>query len=79
VQGNEKIDLAGIDAISGTPNNDAFNYLGTGAFTNHAGELRYDVIGGNAHVFADLDGNGVADFEIIVNNVTTLVVTDFNF
>ena len=47
------------------------------AFTNVAGELRYDVTGGNAHIFADLDGNGVADMEIVVNNVTTLAGTDF--
>ena len=33
--------------------------------------------GGNAHVFADLDGNGVADMEIVVNNVTTLTRADF--
>jgi Ca2+-binding RTX toxin-like protein len=79
VQGNEKIDLSGIDANSGTSNNDAFQFLGTSAFTNHPGELRYDITGGNAHVFADLDGNGIADFEIIVNNVTTLAVTDFDF
>jgi hypothetical protein len=41
--------------------------------------VRYDVTGGSAHVFADLDGNGIADMEIIVNNVTLLAGTDFTF
>ena len=33
--------------------------------------------GGHAHVFADLDGNGVADMEIIVSNITILAGADF--
>jgi hypothetical protein len=37
------------------------------------------VTGGSAHVFADLDGNGIADMEIIVNNVATLTGSDFVF
>jgi Ca2+-binding RTX toxin-like protein len=77
VQGAERIDLSAIDSIPGTGNNDAFTFLGTGAFTNNAGQLRYDVTGGHAHIFADLDGNGVADMEIILSNVTTLVGSDF--
>jgi Ca2+-binding RTX toxin-like protein len=78
-RGGDRIDLSHLDANPATADHDAFNFLGTGAFTNHAGELRYDVIGGNAHIFADLDGNGVADFEIVVNNVTALTANDFNF
>ena len=35
----DKIDVSGIDAIAGG-GNDAFTFLGSGAFTNHAGELR---------------------------------------
>ena len=35
--------------------------------------------GGNAHIFADIDGNGVADMEIILTNIATLAATDFNF
>jgi Ca2+-binding RTX toxin-like protein len=77
VRGSDRIDLSPIDANPGTGSNDAFNFIGTAAFSHTAGELRYDVTGGSAHIFADLDGNGVADFEIVVNNVTTLAGTDF--
>ncbi|MEA3015116.1 MAG: serralysin [Sphingomonadales bacterium] len=79
LRGTDKIDLSAIDANPATGADDAFAFIGTTAFHNAAGEVRYDVTGGNAHVFADLDGNGVADMEIIVNNVTILAGTDFTF
>jgi serralysin len=79
LRGTDKIDLSAIDAVPATGADDPFGFIGTGAFTNVAGQVRYDVTGGNAHVFADLDGNGVADMEIIVNNVTVLAGTDFTF
>ena len=78
VRGSDKIALAGIDAVSGTSKNDPFVFIGTGAFTG-AGQLRYEVIGGNAHVFGEVNGDGIADFEIIVNNVTILSASDFFF
>jgi Ca2+-binding RTX toxin-like protein len=74
--GTDKISLS-FDANPGTSAVDAFHFIGTAAFTHAAGELRYDVIGGSAHVFADLDGNGVADIEIVVNNVSVLSGSDF--
>jgi serralysin len=77
VSGTDHVDLSPIDANPGTGSNDAFTFIGTSAFHNVAGELRYDVTGGSAHIFADLDGNGVADFEIVVNNVATLTGSDF--
>ncbi|HVQ07440.1 MAG TPA: M10 family metallopeptidase C-terminal domain-containing protein [Allosphingosinicella sp.] len=77
--GVDRIDLSEIDAIPATGAPDNFTFIGTAAFHNVAGELRYAVTGGNAHIFADLDGNGVADMEIIVNNVTVLAGTDFTF
>ncbi|RIX75831.1 hypothetical protein D3H34_24260 [Acidovorax cavernicola] len=61
--GADKIDLSGIDAISGNANaNDAFSYLGGAAFTNVAGQLRFDVA--TQTLQADVDGNGGADFEV---------------
>jgi Ca2+-binding RTX toxin-like protein len=79
LRGTDKIDLSAIDANPATGVDDAFAFIGTATFHNVAGEVRYDVTGGNAHVFADLDGNGVADMEIIVNNVPLLAGTDFTF
>jgi len=79
LRGTDRIDLSEIDANPATGAPDPFTFIGTAAFHFVAGEVRYDVTGGNAHVFADLDGNGIADMEIVVNNVTVLAGTDFTF
>jgi len=79
VHNTDKINLSGIDAISATSQDDAFTFIGGNAFHGVAGELRYDVTAGSAHIFGDIDGNGIADLEIIVNNVTSLTTTDFVF
>jgi Ca2+-binding RTX toxin-like protein len=76
VSGQDKIDLSAIDAVAGTAGNDAFTFLGTGAFTGHAGELRYEVRGGSAYILADVDGNGLADMEIVAN-APVLAASDF--
>jgi Ca2+-binding RTX toxin-like protein len=78
IRGSDKIDLSNVDANPATGALDAFHFIGTAAFSHSAGELRYDVTGGNAHVLADLNGDGVADMEIVVNGVTILASTDFN-
>lgn len=54
-----------------------FAWLGTGAFTNHAGELRYSVSGGDALVEADVNGDGLADLAIRLKGVTALGADDF--
>jgi Ca2+-binding RTX toxin-like protein len=79
VRGTDKIDLSNLDAQPGTAGQQDFSFIGTAAFHNVAGEVRYDVTGGSAHIFADVDGNGTADMEIILTNITTLAATDFNF
>lgn len=63
--GTDQIDLSAIDAIAGTAANDAFTFIGTGAFTGQAGQLRCDLIGDWMHIFADIDGNSSADLTII--------------
>lgn len=72
------IDLSGIDAIKQTSAvNDAFAWIGSGAFTKHAGELRYVVSAGVGLVSGDLDGNGTADFAIRIDGGAALAATDF--
>ncbi len=75
--GADRIDLSNIDANPGTAGNDAFSFIDTGAFTSTAGQLRYQVEGSNVRIQADLDGNGVADMEIIVTDTTVLTTADF--
>lgn len=76
VSGEDRIDLSAIDARSGTASNDAFTFIGTGAFTGHAGELRYEVRGAQLLILADTDGNGFGEFHLVVT-APSLQAADF--
>jgi Ca2+-binding RTX toxin-like protein len=76
----EKIDLSAIDANSKVDGNQAFTFIGTGAFSG-AGQLRaqFDAVAGRWTVSGDIDGDGNADFEIHVfrNDVLPMATADF--
>lgn len=78
VSGTDRIDLSAIDANAATVGDDAFSFLGTGAFTRQAGQLRYEVVGGRAYIYGDVNGDGGADFQITVNG-PLLQAGDFIF
>jgi serralysin len=65
--GIDRIDLSAIDAIAGTVADDAFAFIGTTAFSNQAGQLRFEAADGLVHIYGDVDGNGVADLHIIAS------------
>jgi serralysin len=73
----DRINLSQIDAIAGTANNEKFTFIGTGAFTGHAGELHVTAAGANTLVSGDVTGDGKADFEILLIGSHTLHGTDF--
>ena len=77
--GTDRIDLSAIDAdtTAGGPGNEAFSFLGTDAFSGTAGELHQVSVNGNTVVEGDVDGNGVADFQIYLTGLHTLQATDF--
>jgi Ca2+-binding RTX toxin-like protein len=66
------IDLSLIDANSGAAGNQAFDWIGLGAFTGTAGQLRYQVIEGDTHLYGDTNGDRQADFEIVLDQITEL-------
>jgi Ca2+-binding RTX toxin-like protein len=74
--GTDKIDLSLIDANTGTANEDAFTSVGSAAFSGKAGELRWDSAGAQTFVYGDVNGDGVADFQIVVN---TAAITSGDF
>jgi Ca2+-binding RTX toxin-like protein len=76
MRGQDKIDLSAIDAREATAANDAFTWFGTKAFTGAAGQLRFNDLGAEVFVQGDVDGDGVADFEIHVK-VATVAASDF--
>jgi hypothetical protein len=65
------VDLSEMDAKSG-PGNQAFHFISTAAFTHTKGELRVKAAGNNAIVMGDVDGDGLADFEIALLGFTDL-------
>ena len=49
----------------------------TRAFSHTAGELQAKAFGANTLVLGDLDGNGRADFHILLSGAVALQATDF--
>ena len=76
VSGVDRIDLSGIDANAGVAGDQAFSWLGAGAFSNQAGQLRAQTIGGQTHIFGDVNGDGLADLHIVAGG-TQILVSDF--
>ncbi|HEY5720972.1 MAG TPA: FG-GAP-like repeat-containing protein [Allosphingosinicella sp.] len=63
----DMIDVSKIDANTLAGGNQAFTFIGAAAFGNHAGELRYENSGGPIWLIqGDTDGNGLADFELVL-------------
>lgn len=76
ISGVDLIDLSGIDAVTGG-SDDPFAFVGTDAFSGVAGELRFENVGLNTRVEADLDGDGRTDFRFVLTGTQTLQDTDF--
>ncbi|HVF82662.1 MAG TPA: RTX toxin, partial [Sphingomicrobium sp.] len=67
----DRIDLRKIDAVAGGGDN-AFTYIGGGAFTKVAGQLHYV----NGLLEGDTNGDGVADFSVTLTGSPALVAGD---
>jgi serralysin len=78
VSGTDRIDLSAIDAVTATAANEAFNFIGAAAFGHNAGELRWALVGGRVQIQGDVDGNGVADLQIMTAS-PTIQAADFIF
>jgi serralysin len=63
---NDFINIKNIDANKGVAGNQDFTFLGSGAFTGHAGELNYRFVGSKTIISGDQNGDGVADFQIVL-------------
>lgn len=73
--GEDVIHLGGIDADATHTGNQVFVFAG--AFSGVAGELLTRLEAGNTIVEADLDGDGVADFQIELRGQHVLTAGDF--
>jgi Ca2+-binding RTX toxin-like protein len=77
VSGEDKIDLAQIDAGFWTPGQQHFSFIGSDAFSATAGELRYVFNGTDTVIKGDWDGDGAADFVLFLSGQITPLATDF--
>jgi Ca2+-binding RTX toxin-like protein len=79
-RGFDKIDLLAIDANRNVEGDQAFTFIGAAGFSGKAGELNSTSAGGNMWlVQGDTDGDGTADFAILVtvNTGQPLTASDF--
>ena len=84
-KGSDKIDMSSIDAQTAFGGDQAFAFLSTKgtAFTGVAGQLRwfYENNSGNSNdntiVAGDVNGDGVADFQIELDGFVSLTANDF--
>jgi Ca2+-binding RTX toxin-like protein len=73
----DKINLGAVDANTNLLGDQRFAFVGSNAFTKVAGELRAVVSNGNTTLMGDTNGDGVADFQVVVVGGGTLQATDF--
>ena len=76
-RGIDDIDLRTLDARTGVAGNQAFTFIGTQAFHHARGELHLVDTGANIRVEGDVNGDGRADFSILVLGVPSLAKGDF--
>lgn len=74
---HDKLDLGALDANGHTKADDAFTFIGDDAFSKHAGELRFAKSGADTLVSGDTNGDGEADFALLVEGNMRLVKGDF--
>lgn len=60
----DRIDLSAIDASTMASGNQAFTFVGTAAFKGVAGELRYVKQASDTYIYADVNGDKLADLKI---------------
>jgi len=74
----DRIDLRSIDADASVAGNQAFLFRGATAFSGDQRQLRVQDLGdGRCVVQGDRTGDGVADFQILLNGISSLLGTDF--
>ncbi len=73
----DRFDLRALDAVAGTKGNQAFDFIGTDAFSKIAGELRFETKKSDTFIYGDTNGDGKADFAIHLDDALILKQADF--
>lgn len=84
-QGQDKIDLSGIDANTQRRGDQHFHFVGEAGFSGKAGELHFvitdeaEMVNDRTLVEGDVNGDRIADFQIEVTGLHHLGCDDFVF
>jgi len=73
----DRIVLSAIDANTARTGDQAFTFIGSAAFSNVAGQLRFETLSGNTFVSGDVNGDGIGDFSIQLSGNVALLASDF--
>lgn len=76
VHGTDKIDLHLLDADSVTAGTQHFNFIGGAAFSHVAGQLHVVAGATTTTLEGDVNGDGLADFQIVLKGHVALDATD---
>ncbi|MGH0244405.1 calcium-binding protein [Sinorhizobium meliloti] len=68
----DRIDLSLIDASTTALGSQAFTFVGTAAFKGVAGELRYERLASDTYIYADVNGDAIADLKLHLDDAVTL-------
>jgi uncharacterized protein (TIGR01370 family) len=68
----DDLDVSGIDAVRKSATDQAFKWIGKQDFHGRAGELHFRDTGKHGYVEGDTNGDGRADFKILVLNINGL-------
>ncbi len=71
--GTDLIDLRQLDAKDDVAGDQAFTFIGGGAFTGVGGQLRYS----NGIIYGEMTGDTTADFQIELANKAAITAVDF--
>lgn len=73
----DRIVLSAIDSNADGAGDQAFAFIGTAAFGNVAGQLRFEAAGADTMIYGDVNGDGAADFAIRLTGAHALAAADF--
>lgn len=73
----DRISLRAIDADTTARGNQDFEFIGDQRFSKEAGELRFERKLGDTYIHGDVNGDGKADFSIVIDPLVNLKDGDF--
>lgn len=72
----DRINLRLVDANELVAGDQSFTFIGNAAFSGAAGELRTESGGGLTRIDGDTDGDGLADFRVVLGNGAVVMADD---